>query len=321
MRYRLGAKNATCLSAGLVLGSALAAFISTPGSAHGMTAVSSDEPGEYQAADQSPKVPASAQKTNVVYATVGGKDLVLDVYLRKKDRSGNPGFILFAGGDGSNKERMETQAGVLAAEGYTVVTPNYCIVADQVPFPGYIHNIKAAVRFVRAHAKDYDINPQNIFAGGTSYGGVMTSLVGTTGDRPDLEGTVGKNAGVSSKISGAVDLFGSVYFGRVEGSTVAEVTLKRAFLSVFRCFTLEDCPAADHLMPEQYISAGDPPFLIIHGTDDKNSSPLQSQKFQKALRAAGIPATLLLVPGFGHNPVLIKEKISDIRSFLESLTK
>src|SRR5512135_2640324 len=148
---------------------------------------------------------------NVVYARVGGARLALDVY----QSSGNGPFpavlIVHGGGWESGDRQMERPlAKHLAARGYVTVPVDYRL-GRNGRFPAALHDLKAAVRWVRAHAGDYWIDPNHIAVVGASAGGQLAALLGATNGRPDFEGEVGERAG-SSVVQAVVDIDGLVDF-------------------------------------------------------------------------------------------------------------
>lgn len=254
---------------------------------------------------------------DIVYAQVDKTPLRMDAYL--VPGSQNPAVVFFAGGDGSHKSRGENDAKLLNVQGISVFAVNTTPVGMQSEYMGYLQNAKAAVRFIRAHASDYGIDPESIFALGTSFGGTTAALLGTTaGMEGDFEGSVGENLDVSSRVSGSIVLFASVYFNQVDGNIAMEEKIEKAFMILFDCNDPSNCPGAEWLKPAQYASLGDPPFLIIHGTADNTATPVQAQMFYDALQAQSIESTLLWAEGFGHDPALVEEYIPSIVSFIES---
>lgn len=255
-------------------------------------------------------------KTDIIYAKLGNENLLMDFFAPKFVIDGKPVVIWFAGGGGTNKSRASQEAILLTEAGYAVFAPNYALISGQSPYPGYIHNIKGAIRFVKSHAIEYGINPNNIFVGGTSFGGVVSALAALTSNRTDLEGNVGGNLHVSSSVGGALDFFGSVYFGRVPGSQTPPGKMDEAYSIIFGCADVNNCPEADSLMVERFIQPKAPPFLIVHGLEDKLSSPVQSQIFHQKLISAGITSNLILVPQMGHTDELVANKFDDVKVFL-----
>src|SRR5258708_29883266 len=146
-----------------------------------------------------------------------------------------------------------------------------------------IEDVKCAVRFLRAQAGTYHIDPKEIGVWGGSAGGHLVSLLGVTDQRAVFE--VGKYSDQTSRVQAVVDLFGpadlTVFF--------SDAYLQQLRESVFGSFDLAKAS------PVTYITADDPPFLIMQGDADKTVPFSQSQEFYNKLVAAGVSAKLIVV--------------------------
>jgi acetyl esterase/lipase len=265
-------KNRLTFRAGIA-GLALAALLSLP-----------------QARAAEPAMPPPARR-DVVYCAPGGVPLKLDLYAPAKPASGPLPAVLFvhggswSGGDKAGSEGVLETADLLE-RGYLVAAINYRLFPEYT-FPAPIHDVKCAVRYLRANAAALGIDPQRIGAWGTSAGGMLVSLLGTTDRGAGLEGD-GGYADQSSRVQAVADLF-----GRADLAPVPQT--RPDLLPVFG--------GPDNLAlysPVTYVSADDPPFLIVHGDDDTVVPPELSQEFFERLRSAGVPAELLRVAHAGH---------------------
>ncbi|WP_395139138.1 alpha/beta hydrolase fold domain-containing protein [Armatimonas sp.] len=183
----------------------------------------------------------------------------------------------------------------LAARGYVAVTVSYRL-APKYPFPAAIHDVKAAVRWLRANAAKYHINPERIGVTGGSAGGHLALYLGVTGDVKELEGE-GGNSGQSSKVNCVVNLYGPSDLTRSYGKSVdaAEV------LPLFLGGTVEkERPKHLTASPLYWVTPLTPPTLCIHGTKDNYVAYEQSIWMVDRLLAAGVEAELVTMQGAGH---------------------
>lgn len=177
----------------------------------------------------------------------------------------------------------------LASEGFVAFSLNYRLV-PAVHFPAAIDDVSTAVEWVRAHAADYGIDPDRIGAFGGSAGANLAALLGTRGEGPLDEGA---RVAAVAELSGPVNLTAS-------GMADASQLVHRIALDYLDCTDLAKCPQARDASATTFIDSSDPPFFIAHS--DAEFIPLgQSQRFADDLAAAGVPATLEVVPGVNHS--------------------
>ena len=181
------------------------------------------------------------------------------------------------------------------AKGYAVASINYRF-SQHAVFPAQIEDCKAAIRWLRANAAKYHLDPDHIGVWGASAGGHLVALLGTTGGVKDLEGQ-GGNLDQSSRVQCVVDWFGPTELttmgeqGDKPGSPVALLIGGPA---------PENKQKARKASPLTYVSKDAAPFLIMHGDKD-NVVPLrQSELLAEALKKAGVEVTLQVVKGNGH---------------------
>lgn len=190
-----------------------------------------------------------------------------------------------------------------APKGYVVVGFNTRS-SSQAQFPAQLHDAKAAVRYLRANAAEYKIDPAHIGIMGTSSGGWTASMTGVTGDVGSLEGDLG-NQDQSSAVQAVADLFGPSNFltmdtQRISGGQQHNPASSPESLLI-GC-ALQTCKTkARAASPVTYVSKGDPPFYISHGTKDPMVPSRQSKELFTALTKVCGTARLTLVPGYGHS--------------------
>jgi acetyl esterase/lipase len=191
----------------------------------------------------------------------------------------------------------------LVAAGLAVATIDYRH-ALEAPFPAQLHDAKAAVRYLRAHADDLGIDTRRIGIWGESAGGHIAALVGLTAHRADLEGGHGV-VGPSSAVDVVVDWYGPADLDTMprhtlppqiaaklppEMATPPEDQLTRG---------LEGAALAD-ASPITHVTGDAPPFLLVHGTADWLVPYAQSEQLAAELTAAGVPVTLVPIEGAEH---------------------
>ena len=173
----------------------------------------------------------------------------------------------------------------LARAGFAVASLNYRL-APGYQFPAQIQDVKCGIRYLRAHAQTYDINPSKIFAFGTSYGGMLATLAALTGGHSNFD--VGPYATASSAITAAVDMFGPADLPGWISSQGFHVAFggNRANLVLGS--------------PTHYAKAHAPPILIVQGTADTTVPESQSAELYRKLSASGDQTQLVLVQHMGH---------------------
>jgi acetyl esterase/lipase len=194
----------------------------------------------------------------------------------------------------------------------------------QVKFPGQLFDIRAAIRWLRSHADDYDIDPDRIAIMGNSSGGWVSAIAATTSDVLQLEGEPDV-AGVSSAVQAAVPFFPPTAFLQMDQQTLDQKeTYDLPFLpvivhdapfspesSLIGC-PIQTCPEpTEAANPLTYISGREPPIHVFHGTFDPLLPPGQSEALYEALKAAGSSVSFTLVDGAGHSV----DDIIDAESF------
>jgi acetyl esterase/lipase len=205
-----------------------------------------------------------------------------------------PLVIWVHGGGWQKGDKTPNPAVALLQFGYTVAGVNYRLTQEAI-FPAQINDCKAAVRWLRANAKEYNIDPDRIGVWGASAGGHLVALLGTAGDAKELEGD-GGNEDVSSRVQAVCDFFGPSDLTRVLDPTAADNAVPKLMGGPLR----EKRELAAQASPVTYVTSDDPPFLIMHGGDDPLVHPRQSRWLYEALRAKKVPAQLKIIDGAKH---------------------
>ncbi len=222
------------------------------------------------------------------------RDEKADLYLPREIPAGQrvPAVLIIHGGGFTGGKRDAARelniGGTLASNGYIGMSIDYVLAAPNKPvWPRNLHDCKTAVRWLRANADRLRIDPAHIGVIGGSAGGTLASLVTLTRASDDLE-PAEPYPDFSSAVQCGVDLYGiadmsqwhdNVMFGKTNAE--APELYRRA-------------------SPVTYIRADNPPILILHGTADKTVDVAQSELFAAALKKAGAPHELVIIPGAPH---------------------
>ena len=235
----------------------------------------------------------------------------LDLYVPPDARAALP-VVVWTGGSAWRADTGKRTASGIAAQlnpaGYAVAGVSIRSSA-QVKFPGQLHDIKAAIRWLRANAAKYNFDPNRIAIMGDSSGGWTAAMAAVTGDAPEVEGSVG-TTGVSSNVQAAVAFYPPTNFQTMDAWAVRKCMPPNCHdhenspeSQLLGC-AIQTCPgkvlAAD---PSRYITDGDPPTMILHGGSDPLVPHNQGEQFYMALNKACVAAVFISLPKAGHGPV------------------
>lgn len=238
---------------------------------------------------------------DITYAETPQKGLLLDIYIPDNATGALPLIIYIHGGAWKFGSKGQCAGGAMAAEGFAVACINYRLSNESI-FPSQIHDVKAAIRFMRANAAGYGIDPKRIGLWGSSAGGHLAALAGTSGDAAELEGTEG-TIGTSSRVQAVCDWFGPTDFTVVENITDKGhlyYDYAEAAEALLGGRVADNHAKALEANPITYVSADDPPFMIMHGRKDGTVPYNQSVDLHKSLAGAGVDSTLILYDDLGH---------------------
>jgi len=249
---------------------------------------------------------------DVVYATVEGADgqpieLTMDTaFLKQSDGSPMPVVVYIHGGgwSGGSKSAGLPFVVAFAQGGYFAATIEYRL-SNTEPFPNAIHDCKASIRFLRAHAADLGIDANRIGVWGHSAGGHLSAMLGACGNEKTQEGSVGET-GVHSAVSCVATVSGPSDLVLLRQEDVPEAPDvspdgERAARAGLRSGPLSgDAGTLKQASPVHYVDVGDPPFLIVHGSADELVPIEQAQLLLKAIQSVNGKAELLTIEGAGH---------------------
>jgi acetyl esterase/lipase len=288
-------------------------------------------PAPYDATDSTVVVADAAQQVrpsrrglrmvrNREFARVpgrGGETVALRMDVLVPEGSGPHPLVISVPGGGfvrAPKVGAGTVRRHLAQAGYVVASVEYRTTMQGATFIEGVSDVKAAVRYLRAHAAEFGIDPKRVALWGESAGGYIASMVGVTAGDKRFES--GSDADQSSDVQAVVNKFGgsdltllAAGFDEptVAANSGAHIPLAHWVLGANeKGIALADAPdAVRDADPATYATKSAPPFLLFHGSDDRIVSPVQTAHLHAALRAAGADSTRYLVRGAGHGEIAV----------------
>ena len=266
---------------------------------------------------------AEMKKTaDIDYVGDGNPRQTLDLYLPEaKTEKALPVLLWIHGGAWAkgSKDRPGLAMRASTLGECAIVSINYRL-TNEAGWPAQLHDCKAALRWVRANAKEYHLDAEKIVVWGASAGGHLVSMLGTTQDDKALDGKLGKHAGTSSKVTAVINFFGPADFivmneqgskmnhdeaispeGKLLGGKVSDLPMK-----------------AKEAAPFHHVSKDDAPFLTVHGTMDPLVPYVQGKDFDASLDKVGVPSILLTVEGGGHGNGFGDAVQLEVKNFLEN---
>ena len=256
-------------------------------------------------------------KTNIVFSSANGEELALQL-LKPMWKSAGSGFPLVVFIQGSAWTKPDQfwqipQLSMLARRGYVIasVTHRSCWNA---PAPAFLQDVKTALRFLRTHAAEYDINPERVCAFGTSSGGNTALMLGLTGNDPTFE--TGEWAGVSTAVNCVVDCFGPTDLNKMIEEQYGAMPRDKENL----LYALGGADPAAYqqtllqISPIQYVKEGVtlPPFLILHGDADTVVLYEDSEALYDKLIACGHEADFVHITDAPHEGSFWSGELLDI---------
>jgi len=247
-------------------------------------------------------LPMKAEKIvpDLTYASIGGTALQLDLYLPEESKP--TGLIIWVhGGAWRGGSRKDVDLKGMVARGWAVASVDYrlSIVAR---FPAQIYDIKAAIRFLRAHALDYDIPAARFVIAGSSAGAHLAALVGVTNGHSGLEGNEGFFTGQSSAVQAIVDLYGASDLTTIlPQSTPHGLSVRAPALDLLLGGQPDALPELAKLAsPVFQVDPTDPPLLLEHGDQDPQMPINQAHELQGAYEKLGLPVVFKVMHGSAH---------------------
>lgn len=258
------------------------------------------------------KLPSGVRMlSDIAYIPDGDSAQVLDLYLPEKpsDRP-LPLIVHIHGGGWMGGSKFPCPFVPLVAKGYVVASVEYRF-SQKAKFPAQIQDCQAAIRWLRANAKEHNIDPDHVGVVGGSAGGHLSALVGTAGGKQAFP-PIGGNEEQSDRVQAVCNIFGPANFTTVMRQADDDKNVRNIFkfntpgdpYSQLIGVSLEgNREKTDAVSPIHYVSKDNPPMLILHGTHDALVPYAQSEELAAALKAHGVDVWLQTLPGSGHGGV------------------
>ena len=253
------------------------------------------------------------------YVGNGNPRQMLDLYLPEKIDEPVPVVIWIHGGAWRQGSKKNAGRVLRVAEGkYAVVSVGYRL-TQEAQWPAQIHDCKAALRFVRANAKKYGLDANKIAVWGSSAGGHLVCLLGTTQNDEALDGKLGPYVGAKTSVNCVVNFFGPTDFVKMDsqGSSMNHNAASSPEGQLLGGVVSELTQKAKEASAHYHVSKDDAAILTVHGTKDRLVPYVQGKAFDEALDKAGVRSVLLTVEGGGHGNGFGPSVTEAVKTFLQ----
>ncbi len=225
----------------------------------------------------------------ISFKKVEGHDLYLDVYMPEAE---HPPLIMWIHGGGWQELNRDWNLIMPMVEyGYAVASVDYRY-SDEGPFPTQMYDLKDALLYLKKHAADFGYDETKIVVSGDSAGGHLAVMMGVSAGNKDWE-----QEGEDYSVQAVVDFCGAIRFPGGAGTPDSPVLKKLLGVPLDSKTAKVRAVAAS---PVSYIDGSEPPFLILHGSEDPVVSPKDPRALRNALEDAGVPVHMYFIPG-GHH--------------------
>ena len=264
---------------------------------------------------------------DVAYVERGHEQQRLDIYL-PRNPGPHPLIVWVHGGAWRAGSKQDMPLGGLIAQGFAVASVDYRL-STVAPMPAQMHDIKAAIRFLRAHAGEYGFDARRFAVAGSSAGGHLAALTGTSNGNAELEGKLGAHCDQSSDVQAIVSFFGASNLQTILGqSTPHGLSVRVPALQLLLGGQPDEKPALAKLASpvahvDAHVDAHVPPLLLIHGDADPQMPVEQSRELDAAYRKAGRPVEFVVMPGSVHGgkEFFDAERLALVEKFLRAHLK
>lgn len=267
---------------------------------------------------------------DIAYVPNGDPAQKLDIYFPSKaPEKPLPLIVWIHGGGWRAGSKVGCPAVNFVPDGYIAASVEYRF-SQKAVFPAQIQDCKAAIRFLRANAAKYHIDPNHVAVWGASAGGHLVALLGTTGDSKAFA-PIGGNEDQSDRVQAVCDWFGPADFHTVMDQAKADATPSvikwntpaDPYSGLIGVELGKDQAKEDAVSPAHYVSKESAPTLIMHGDADSLVPFAQSQEFAEKLKAAGVEVIVQRFPKSGHGgPAFTLPKVKEmIKAFFDKELK
>lgn len=258
-------------------------------------------------------------KRDIPYARVGEHSLKLDLYLPGDEK--NPPLIVWVhGGAWRAGSKSSVPILKLVDDGWAIASVDYRL-SPVARFPAQVHDIKAAVRFLRARAKDHGYDARRIIIAGASAGGHLAALVGVSNGVKELEGTVGDHLKESSDVQAIVSFYGASNLETILAQSTPHGLKVRvpALELLLGAHPDQQRDLARLASPVAHVDDKDPPLLLLHGDQDPQMPINQAHELHGKYKQVNRPAEFIVVHGAAHGGAGFYEPamLRRVRAFLE----
>jgi acetyl esterase/lipase len=257
--------------------------------------------------------------TELEYAKIDGHSLKLDLYLNQEH--GQPLLVFVHGGAWRGGSKENPPILHLKSRGFAIASVDYRL-STEAAFPAQAHDIKAAIRFLRAKAPEYGYDAKHMGIIGTSAGGHLAALVGVTNGSKELEGTVGDHLNQRSDVQCIISLFGASNLQTILAQSTEHGLSVRvpALQLLLGGSPTEKASLAKLASPVAHIDKDDPPLLLIHGDADPQMPPQQSYELAKAYEAMNLQVQYIRIPAAMHggHEFFDETRLEIMRKFLDA---
>ena len=240
-------------------------------------------------------------KHTLDFAKVDDQTLKLDLYLPKEQASPSPLIVYVHGGAWRAGSREGLPLLELLNHGWAIASVDYRLSVD-AKFPAQVHDIKAAIRFLRAQEEAQGYDAKSIVIAGSSAGGHLAALVGVTNGHEALEGEVGGHGDADSSVQAIVSFYGASNLTTIlRQSTPHGLSVRVPALKLLLGGSPEEEPGLARLdSPVVHVDGQDPPLLLLHGDQDPQMPINQSHELEGAYKNVGASVRLDVVHGGAH---------------------
>ncbi len=262
------------------------------------------------------------RRKTFAYTINNGRRMKGDIYLPLDANHPLPLIIHLHGGGWITGSRKDIQTGILrqVKRGYAVASISYSF-AQHSKWPRQAHELKAAIRYLRANAQRFGIDGDCIFLWGVSAGGHIAAVVGAGSGTNKLEGNLG-NTDYSSEVQGVIVWYPPTDVWNMKHIGLFNSVFPQSISYLIGAEMHKNRDLVQSLNPLQYIHSQTPPFFIMHGRGDRIVHPNQSELLYKALKQKNVDAKYICIEKYFHADCRFnrKQHIKDIEVFLDRIS-